>query len=63
MDDNIAVLVITPALVYDMEGEVYVLLADIVQGGDDLRLPDGYGRGFRQAVVYVLVRSLHRPVR
>ena len=30
VDDNKAVLVITPALVYHMQGEVYVLPADIV---------------------------------
>ena len=45
VDDNKSVLAITPALVYDMEGEVYVLPADIVQPGDDLKMPDGYRRG------------------
>ena len=44
VDDNKSVLAITPALVYDMEGEVYVLPADIVQAGDDLKMPDGYRR-------------------
>ena len=44
VDDNKPVLAITPALVYDMEGEVYVLPADIVQAGDDFKVPDGYRR-------------------
>ena len=44
VDDNKAVLVITPALVYDMQGEVYVSPADIVQAVDDVKVPDGYRR-------------------
>ena len=44
VDDNKAVLVITPALVHDMKGEVYVLPADIVQAVDDVKVPDGYRR-------------------
>ena len=37
-----AVLVITPALVYGMKGDVYVLSTDIVQAVDDFKVPDGY---------------------
>ena len=44
MDDNKAVLVITPALVYDMKREVCVLPADIVQAVHDFKVPDGYRR-------------------
>ena len=44
VNDNKSVLAITPVLVYDMEGEVYVLPADIVQVGDDFKVPDGYRR-------------------
>ena len=44
VDDNKAVLVITPALVYNMKGEVYELPADIVQAVDDFKVPDGYRR-------------------
>ena len=44
MDDNEAVLVITPALVYDMKKEAYVLPADIVQAVHDFKAPDGYRR-------------------
>ena len=55
VDDNKAVLAITPALVYGMEEEVYVLPEDIVQAGDDFKVPDGYRREvFRRALVYVL---------
>ena len=61
MHDNKAVLSSSPALVYDITGEVYVLPADIVQAGDDFKVPDGYRRGFRRAFVYVLARSLRRP--
>ena len=39
VDDNKAVLAITPALVYDMKGEVYVLPADIVQAVDKFKAP------------------------
>ena len=42
MDDSKAVLVITPTLVYDMKGEVYALLADIVLAVDHFTVPDGY---------------------
>ena len=41
VDDNKAVLAITPALVYDMEREVYIFPADIVQAADDFKVPDG----------------------
>ena len=44
VDDGKAVLVITPALVYDMKGEVYALPADIVQAVDHYTVPDGYRR-------------------
>ena len=44
MDDSKAVLVITPALVYDMKGEVYALPADIVHAVDHFTVPDGYMR-------------------
>ena len=44
VDDNKAVLVITPALVYDMEGEMYILSADTVQAVDDFKVPDSYRR-------------------
>ena len=44
VDDGKAVLVITPALVYDMKGEVYALPADIVQAVDHFTAPDGYKR-------------------
>ena len=40
VDDNKAVLAITPALVYDMGREVYALPADIVQADDDFKVPD-----------------------
>ena len=40
VDDNKAVLVITPALVYDMKGEMYVLHADIAQAVDDFKVTD-----------------------
>ena len=55
VDDNKAVLVITPALVYDMKEEVNVLPADIVQAVHELqgagRLQEG---GLPLGVVYVL---------
>ena len=44
MDHNKAVLVITPALVYVMKGEAYVLPADVAQAVDDFKVPDGYSR-------------------
>ena len=44
LDYGKAVLVITPALVYDMKGEVYALPADIVQAVDHFTVPDGYKR-------------------
>ena len=44
LDDSKAVLVITPALVYDMKGDVYALPADIVQAADHFTVPDGYRR-------------------
>ena len=44
VDDSKSVLVITPALVYDMKGEVYALPADIGWAFDDLTVPDGYSR-------------------
>ena len=44
VDGNKAVRVITPALVYDMKGDVYALPADIVQAVDHFTVPDGYRR-------------------
>ena len=44
VDDDVSVLGITPALVYDMEGEVYVLPADTGQAGNDFKVPDAYRR-------------------
>ena len=44
VDDCKAVLVITPALVYDMKGEVYALPADIVQAIHQFTVPEGYRR-------------------
>ena len=41
MDDSKAVLVITPALVYDMKGEVYALPADIVHADNHFTVLDG----------------------
>ena len=63
VDDNKAVFAITPALVFDMEREVHVLPADIVQAGDDCKVPDGYGReSSGERLFYLLPRSLRRPV-
>ena len=44
MDDSKAVLVIAPALVYDMKGEVYASSADIIRAVDHFTVPDGYRR-------------------
>ena len=44
VDDNKAVLVISPAIVYEMKGEVHVFRADIVQAVDEYKLLDGYRR-------------------
>ena len=63
MDDSKAVLVITPALVYDIKGEVYALPADIVQAVDHFTVPTATEERFPRAVIHVLARSLRRPVR
>ena len=44
VDGYKAVLAISPAFVYDIKGEVYVLPADIVKAVHDLKVPDGYRR-------------------
>ena len=44
VDDSKAELVVTPALVYDMKGEVYALPTDIVQAVDHFTVLDGYRR-------------------
>lgn len=44
VNDDKAVLVISPALAYDMQGEVYSLPADTVKAVDDFTVPKGYRR-------------------
>ena len=44
VDDSKAVLVATPALAYEMKGEVYALPADIVHAVDHIAAPNGYRR-------------------
>ena len=49
VDDSKAVLVVSPALVYDMKGEVYALPAIIVQAVDHFTVPGDYrGEGSRE---------------
>ena len=44
VDDSKAVLVIAPALVYDMKGEAYALPANIVKAVNQFTVSDGYRR-------------------
>ena len=44
VDDSKAVLVATPALAYELKGEVYALPADIAHAVDHIAAPDGYSR-------------------
>ena len=64
VDDSKAVLVITPALVYDMKGEVYALPADIVQAVDHFAVRGGYRReSSRERSSIYSLGVVRRPVR